>query len=388
MRILISGAGMAGLTAALTLGRTGHEVAVVERASHLRSGGSPIDVRGEALDVAADLGVLEHIRANQVTMSAGSQFIDRHGEAIADLPAGEVQDSSDDVEITRDALGRILFESLPASATVRFGDSIRTLRDHDGGVDVTFESGVHERFDAVVGADGMHSLTRRLVFGPEEDYLHHLGLYTALTTLDAGREPGAGQRPTTEQGLRRAGDDATSAFLNWPGHLIGIARYGDISVGVMTFRSPWIPYDHHDLDAQRRIVLREYADHDEWRISEIMDAVRADPDLYVDSVSQIHMPAWHRGRIVLIGDAAHCASGLSGRGTSLAFTGARILADELQAGRHPVLSRAFDAYEERHRPGVTWAQQTAGPGGDLVVPATQADLDRRNERLRAASAEA
>jgi 2-polyprenyl-6-methoxyphenol hydroxylase-like FAD-dependent oxidoreductase len=364
MRILVSGAGMAGLSAGITLGATGHHVTIVERADHLRVNGSPIDIRGDALDVARRMGILDQVRERQVTMTARTRFVDADGTVLAELPADEVGDSPDDVEIARADLAYVLRDALGTTTSLVFGESISELRDGDDGVDITFESGRRDHFDLVVGADGMHSLTRRLVFGPERDYLRHLGFYVALTALPAER-----------------GGDPGNPILNWPGHMIGITRYGDVALGVMNFRSAWIEYDHRDLAAQKRILAEVFAGHDEWRVPEILDAARADPELYFDSVSQIHMPLWSRGHVVLVGDAAHCASGLSGRGTSLALTGAWFLAQALR--EHPDdLGAALHDYETRQRPYATRAQDSAGPGGDLVVPATREALDARNERLR------
>ena len=365
MHILVSGAGMAGLSAGINLGALGHQVTIVERAGHLRVNGSPIDIRGDAIGVAGRMGILDQVRQRRVTMTAGVRFVDGAGNMLAELPEDEIGDSADDIEIPREDLAHVLREALGPATSLIFGESIEELHDDDGGVAVTFRSGRKDHFDLIVGADGMHSLTRRLTFGPERDYLRHLGFYVALTTLPAepGGEPG-------------------NPILNWPGHMIGITRYRDVALGVLNFRSGWIDYDYHDLGAQKRILLDAFAGHDEWRVPAILDAVRDDPELYFDSVSQIHMPAWHRGRVVLVGDAAHCASGLSGRGASLAITGTWFLAQALRA--HPDdLAAALRNYEENQRPYVTRAQASAGPGGDLVVPATQADLDARNTRLRA-----
>lgn len=355
---------MAGLAAGVNLGTTGHDVTVIERAGHLRVNGSPIDVRGDALEVARAMGVLDRIRERRVTMTERAQFVDAAGDVIADLPVDEINDSADDVEIPREDLARVLHEALPASASLVLGESIATLHDDGAGVDVTFVSGRRDRFDLVVGADGLHSLTRRLTFGPERDFLRHLGFYVALTALPA-----------------RPGGERASRFLSWPGHLIGVAHYRDTTLGVLNFRSGWIDYDHRDLDAQKRILLDAFAGHGEWRVPEILDAVRDDPELYFDSVSQIHLPAWHRGRVVLAGDAAHCAANLSGRGASLALTGTWLLAQALR--EHPGdLEAAFRDYHDRQRPYVTHAQDSAGPGGDFLMPATQRALDARNARLR------
>ncbi|MEV6635746.1 FAD-dependent monooxygenase [Actinoplanes sp. NPDC051470] len=365
MRILVSGAGMAGLAAGINLGAIGHDITLVERAGHLRVNGSPIDIRGDAIEVTRKMGVLDQIQGRKVTMTEMTQFISADGTVLAELPGSEVSDSEDDTEIPREELARVLHAALAPGAPVVFGESIKHMHDDGDGVEVTFISGKQDRFDLVVGADGMHSLTRRLTFGPEQDYLKHLGFYVALTDLPAA-----------------AGTERKNPFLNWPGHMIGIARYNDTALGVMNFRSAWIDYDYHDLDAQKQILLDAFAGHDEWRVPEILDAVRKDPELYFDSVSQIHMPSWHHGRVVLAGDAAHCASGLSGRGASLAITGAWLLAEALR-GNPGDLEAAFHEYETRQRPYVARAQDSAGPGGDLVVPATQQALDLRNARLRA-----
>ena len=365
MRILVSGAGMAGLSTGIALGTTGHDVTIVERANHLRVNGSPIDVRGDALGIAEKWGILGRITDKKVSMTELVQFVDSAGDVIAELPGGEVGESENDIEIPREDLARILRDALTPSTTLIFDESIKTLDDDGDGVDVTFVSGRRDRYDLVVGADGLHSLTRRLTFGPETDYLRHLGFYVALSNLPA------------EHSTERA-----NPFYNFPGHMIGITRYNDVALAVINFRAPWIEYDYRDLDAQKQIIVDAFAGHDEWRIPEILAAVRADPELYFDSVSQIHLPVWHQGRVVLVGDAAHCASGLSGRGASLAMTGAWFLAQALQ--NHPDdRAAAYAEYEHNQRPYATRAQASAGPGGDLIVPATQEALDARNERLRA-----
>lgn len=147
-------------------------------------------------------------------------------------------------------------------------------------------------------------------------------------------------------------------------------------------RSPrW--HDYHDPNAQKRILAEAFTGHDEWRVPELVDAAVRDPELCFDSVSQIEMPAWHRGRVVLVGDAAHCASNLSGRGTSLALTGAWFLAQALRD--HPGdLARAWEQYERDQRPHAIRCQATAAPGGERLIPATQEEIDARNRDFNAA----
>lgn len=368
MRILISGAGVAGLSTAINLGADGHDVTIVERADHLRVNGSPIDIRGDSIGVADKMGLLKEICEHRIDMTERVQFVDCDGVTIAEPPLDEINDSPDDIEIPREDLTTILYNHLRASTELRFCESIAELDDDGRGVDVRFTSGARHRYDLVVGADGMHSAVRRLTFGPEKQFLRHLGFYIALAELP-NYTPSGRNNP----------------MYNFPGHLVGIASYHTKALAVFMFRSPWVDYDYHDLAAQKRLLGTAFAGRSEWRVPELVEAANRDPELYFDSVSLIEIPTWHRGRIVLVGDAAHCASNLSGRGTSLALTGSWFLGQALRD--HPgEAATAFEQYEHDQRPHARRSQATAAPGGDLLVPATQEQIDARNQTFGAASA--
>lgn len=238
MHILVSGAGVAGLSAAVNLTARGHRVTVVERASHFRVNGSPIDVRGDAIEIAEKMGLLDEIRERRLRMTDQTVFVDESGAVVAPLPVAETSDSEDDIEIAREDLANLLVAALPAETTLIFRDSVETLADDGAGVDVRFVSGRTERFDLVIGADGLHSVVRRLAFGPEQQFRQHLGVYTALADLPAEAGVDEGPNPT----------------YNFPGHLAGVMRYGDRALAVFLFRSDWIDYDYHDLGAQKQIL--------------------------------------------------------------------------------------------------------------------------------------
>lgn len=363
MRVLISGAGVAGLSAGINLGASGHDVTIVERADHLRVNGSPIDVRGEAVGIAAQMGVLDQIRSRAIDMSDRVRFVGRDGKVLGAPSPAEINDSEDDIEIPREDLTTILHNALPSSTSLIFGDSIDHLDDVGDAVQVHLHSGKRERYDLVIGADGLHSATRRLTFGPEGQFLRHLGFYTALAEMPRPAEP-----------------DAINPMYNYPGHLVGVARYHDKALAVFNFRSSWIDYDYRDLAVQKQILVDAFGGHDEWKIPELLAAAQNDPELYFDSVSLIEMPTWHRGNVVLVGDAAHCAAPLSGRGTSLALSGTWYLARALS--EHPRdVQLAFQRYEQDQRPHVSRAQSIAATGGDLIVPATEEAINARNQRL-------
>ncbi|GLY42887.1 oxidoreductase [Amycolatopsis sp. NBRC 101858] len=365
MDILISGAGVAGLSAAVNLGARRHRVTIVERSSHFRVNGSPIDVRGDAVAITEKMGLRDKIRDQRLRMTESGAFVDADGTVLATLPVAEISDSDDDIEIAREDLAAVLADALPADANVRFRESVAALTDDGMGVDVGFVSGRTERFDLVIGADGLHSAVRRLAFGPERDFVKHLGVYAAIADLPA--EAGAGGLNPT---------------YNFPGHMASIMRYRDRALAVFLFRSDPLDYDYHDLDAQKKILADAFAGHDEWRIPELIAAANADAELYFDSASQIHLPGWHRGRVVLVGDAAHAASGLSGRGTSLALLGTCFLAEELEEDD---LVAAFERYEARQRTYVRVAQASVVGGANLVVPVTWEDIAARNARFQAAA---
>ena len=281
MRILISGGGVAGRSTAIDLGADGHDITIVERAHHLRVNNSPIDILGDALDVADTMGVLGQIRDRRIDMSERVQFVDENGAVVAEPAFDEINDSPDDTEIPREDLTTILYKHLGVSVELRFGESIAELVDDGARVDVRFTSGAHDRYDLAVGADGMHSAVRRLTFGPEQQFLRHLGFYIALAALPDWPI----QAPTVRH----------NPMYNFPGHMTGIAAYNDKALAVFMFRSPWIDYDYHDLAAQKQILTDAFAGHSEWRIPELINAAVQDPELYFDSVSQIQMPAWHSG---------------------------------------------------------------------------------------------
>ncbi|WP_246486416.1 FAD-dependent monooxygenase [Kribbella qitaiheensis] len=175
-RILISGASVAGPALAHWLGRYGYEVTVVELAPALRQGGYAVDFRGSVNQVVLErMGILDELRARQTGGSA-MRFVDETGRQLMRLP-GEF--AGGDLEVLRSDLSQVLYDHSRQRAEYVFGDSIASLDEHAAGVDVTFEKGAARTFDLVIGADGLHSVVRRLAFGPEQDYVRYLGYHIA-----------------------------------------------------------------------------------------------------------------------------------------------------------------------------------------------------------------
>src|ERR1700761_7249394 len=202
--VLISGASIAGPALAYWLSRYGFHVTVVERAPELRPGGQAIDFKGQThRTVLERMGIWAEIQQRQ-TGKFDTVYLDDAGRELAIMP-GEF--TGGDVEIMRGDLSAIMYERTAARCEYRFGDSITALTETAGGVQVEFEHGTPQTFDLVIGADGIHSRVRRLAFGPEQDFVRHLGYYYCV----AGA-PGAADRP----GLERTRPDGG------PGRLEGV----------------------------------------------------------------------------------------------------------------------------------------------------------------------
>ena len=358
--VLISGAGIAGSTLAYWLARHGFRPTVVERATGQRSSGSPVDVQGRAADVADRMGVMPRLR-EAATDVTDLSFVNAKGRRVGRIKMRALQEAagSREVELPRGDLATVLCEASREDAEFLFDDSIVALSQDEHGVDVTFDRADPRRFDLVIGTDGLHSAVRRLVFGPESDFVEHMGMYIATTQLDGPVE--------------RAWE---VVMYNTPGRAVTIHPGRGHALAAFMFRSPAVPdFDYRDTAQHKRLLATAFADCT-WRVPELLNRVHAAEDLYFDSVSRVLLPHWWHGRVALLGDAASCVS-LLGGGSSLAMVGAFTLSEELAAspGDH---ESAFRRYEARHRTLVDPKLRNIGLGVSLLVPATRPAILARN----------
>ncbi len=272
---------------------------------------------------------------------------------------------SGEVEIMRGDLVAILHEATKDDVDYVFDDSISALKQDDDGVTVTFERSATRRFDLVIGADGVHSAVRRLVFGPEERFLRYLQHYFAFAAADPA-----------------LGADRWMTIYNLPGKMAGVYRSGHHTgaKAYLMFRQPQpLAYDHRDIEQHKRLLGEAYTGVSSWHVPQVLSGALADPELYFDSLSQVHMPSWSSGRVTLIGDAAHCASPVSGSGAMLGMVGAYRLAGELSTAQGDHVA-AFARYEEGHRPLVKRMQSNLFSG--IVVPKRRARIWARDTMAR------
>jgi 2-polyprenyl-6-methoxyphenol hydroxylase-like FAD-dependent oxidoreductase len=336
--ILINGGGIAGPSLAFWLTRHGHAVTIAEQAGQLRTGGQAVDFRGPALSVLEKMGLLEQVKA-AATQMGPLVLVDGRGKEVGRLPAEVI---SGEVEIHWGDLTRILYEAVHNDVNYRFGVRVTALADNGRGVDMTFSDGSTGSYDLVIGADGLHSGTRRLAFGPEERYVTQLGQcfgffdienflrldHCGMAYIDAGRTA-ALQAIDPDKPAR------ASLFLS----------------------DPHVAFDYRDTEGNKRLFVERYAGMG-WEVPMMLDGLAEAPEVYFDSIAQVHLDSYAHGRLCLTGDAAWCASPRSGMGTTLAMVGSYVLAHEIRSAGDDYAA-AFARYQRLLTPYVARCQKLA-----------------------------
>jgi len=362
---LISGVGIAGATLAFWLHKYGIEPTLVELAPALRSSGYVIDFWGLGYDIAEKMGLLPDItRIGYHTQEL--RIVDEDGRRLSGFGVQLFRELTGGryVTIGRGDLSKLICDQISGSCEIVFGDSIAGLRETGGEVHVQFEHGAERRFDLVIGADGLHSRVRKLVFGPQDRYEKDLGYRVAAFE-------------TT--GYRRR-DELVYIVHSAPGRQVGrLALHDGQTLFLFIFASGSEPEAHRV--AAQKAMLRKAFQGDGWELPRILTALDTCDDLYFDRVSQIRMAAWSRGRIALVGDAAFCVSLLAGQGSALAMTAAYVLPGELATLQHQP-QEAFRRYEERLRPFIDRKQRAAERFASAFVPRTQLGIFFRNQVMK------
>ncbi|GLZ76224.1 hypothetical protein Afil01_10310 [Actinorhabdospora filicis] len=343
--VLISGGSIGGTALAYWLTEYGFNVTIVEVTPEFRRGGQAIDVRGPALEIARRMGIGDRLEAERLRMR-GMSMVDAEGNEIYrneehTFTGGDL--SKGDAEVLREDLARMAADAVGDRVEWIYGDTITAVQQDELGVTVDFREHDRRNFDLVIGADGLHSNTRRLVWGevPFTMLGTYLGVWTVPNFLDLDNwqifhmVPGA----------------------SWGGGIISVRDNTEARFYAGFESAEPIDYDYRDQDAQKRL-LASRLEGVGWIVPKALELMWEAPDFHFDPMAQVHLDTWSKGRVALIGDAAHCGSPMSGQGSSLALIDAYVLAGELRAasGDHEV---AFAAYEKELREYVEANQRLA-----------------------------
>ncbi|WP_114561277.1 FAD-dependent monooxygenase [Desertihabitans aurantiacus] len=363
MRVVVNGAGIAGLACALALSRLGWEVLVTEIAPAPRRGGYMIDFFGPGWEAAERLGALEALR-RRGRLYQEARFVDARGRTTGRLGLETVDElvRGRFFSIMRPDIEESLRSCLPPDVDLRYGTTVTTVeQDGAGPVQVRLSDGSTVPADLVLAADGLHSALRAGLLGPESALVRELGFQTAAFVC-------TDERLASRLGARLQLSDVVDGQA-W---LFALDQRTVAAFVVVADDGP-VPADVGGM------VREELGRHGPDPAS-LVDRVPA--DVWADTVAQVVAPRWRSGRVLLMGDAAHAVSLLAGQGASLAIAGADALARALE--EHDDLETALTAYETRWRAVVEPVQVTARRFGSGFVPRTRRQLWARRLVLHAA----
>ena len=340
-KILICGAGIAGPACAWWLTSYGFSVTVVEKATAFRDGGQNVDVKGAGQQVIKLMGLTADVEARD-TRECGQKWLDAAGKVVAVFPKGSIGGLTSDFEILRGDFARILFDATRTQCDYRFGTSVSAIEESGEGVRAMFSDGSSEEFALVICADGISSSTRALVLA-EETHMRYLGAYMAFFKIP-----------------RRPQDELWACSVNEIGGTMIHLRPGGATetTVLMTFPAS-APAAHAPSMQSRRDMLRAALEGRGTIAERILAELDTVEDVYFGPMSQVQASAWSKGRLVLLGDAAHCPTPFTGKGTALALVGAYVLAGEIH--RSVTHTQALEAYERLLRPYVERSQQEISP---------------------------
>ena len=370
MRIVICGAGIAGLSLAGCLGRDGHDVLVVERSQRLRGGSYMIDFFGPGFDVAERLGLLPELEAIHDPVDR-LVFTDEAGRERVSVPYDRLRRrlfQNRHFNFLRGELERVLFGALPARKVVQFGLTVVAMEQDRDGVRATLSDGRVIEADLLVGADGVHSWVRGLAFGAESRFVRDLGYLTAAFTID---------EPPEAFGIGR--DVVT---MTAPGHQVSVYPIRDTGVATFFLRKAGGLFRDTSSAAARRELEVHYGDLGGF-VPKLLRASESVDQIHFDTVSQVVMRPWTARRVVLLGDAAQCVSPLAGQGASMAVAAAWVLSEALRAHTEDVAD-ALVQYEERLRPMIDRQQRAGRRMAKWFVPENHLALMARDLATRAA----
>lgn len=357
LRILISGAGIAGPTLAFWLARAGAHVTIVERAPTLRAVGQNVDLRGAGLEVIRRMGLEDTVQQN-TTNEEGFAFVDANNRIRAQFGvdrSGKGKSFTSDTEILRGTLAKILYDGTKDSAEYIFGDYVESVDDTENGIQVTFANSTPQRdFDLLIAGDGLGSPTRALIFPDvQKSCIRSLNQYISYFSIPS-----------------RETDGTWARWYNAPGRRCILTRPNNagktmVFLAIMSSTSETLQNHARLSQPEQKALMHDLFADAGWEAPRVLAAMDDADDFYMQSNAQVKLDRWSKGRMAVIGDAAYCPSPISGMGTSVAIVGAYVLAGEI-AKHGADYAKAFEGYESLVRPYVDKAQKLP-PGAPAIA---------------------
>lgn len=346
LKILICGGGCAGPALAYWLSLIGHQVIVVERFPAPRATGAQVDLRGEAIKVVTQMGLMDAIRRNLVD-EPGVAFVNSEGKTTGRILANKsgrgAQSLTSEYEIMRGDLVRILYEATRSRVKYIFGKTVERFEQDDRRVVVYFSDGSSDTFDLLVGADGQGSRIRKvLLSASDSDTYLRMGIHIAYWLIP---------RIATDTNIR-------NSYISPGGKLIMRRSHNLTDTQVYFF----LRDDSKEASAIHKAAVEKQKDFwsqrfqgEGWQTDRFLEGMKTAENFYSQEALQVRTPTWSKGRVVLLGDAAYCASPFSGMGITAGLIGAYVLAGEINRLPHN-LSRAFANYDRVLRPFINAIQ--------------------------------
>ena len=357
MNIIINGLGVAGPALAYWLKRSGHDVLLVEQAPSVRAGGYVVDFWGVGYDIAEKMGLIAEIRRLGYQMRE-VLFVDRDGLKRGGFGVDVFGRMTNDrfTSVLRSDVSATIHRAIEGEVETIFGDSVAGIEEHGNGVRVAFDHSPARDADLVIGADGLHSRVREIAFGPESDFKASLDYHVAAFEVE-------GYRPR---------DELIYVSHSLPGRQVSrFSMRDDKTLFLFVFR------DEYLRGGDPKAILGNAFAGAGWEWPRIERELESAHDIYFDSVSQIRMDRWTKGRVALVGDAAACVSLMAGEGTGLAIAEAYVLAGELHASAGD-FATAFTRYEQRLMPFLRKKQASAARFASSFAPKTSLGIVFRN----------
>ena len=349
MKILISGAGIAGLTLAWWLNRAGHEPVIVEKRNNPDDAGFMIDFYGSGFDVAEKMGLIDRLKERHYSMHE-LIFVNRQGRRLGAMNIDKFRKLLNyrHYNFLRGDLESVLYASIKDKVQIRFGTTITSINSDEKKVQAVSSDNSQWECDLLIGADGIHSHVRRLALGIGSECEKFLGYYVVCGIIDNIL-------------------DKRHVFLSRLEPGVQVAAYSidnNRLATFITFKSS--KQIGHDREA-RVSELKSICKGMKWVVPELVAETVKSPEFYFDAVSQVQLSAWHKGRIGLVGDACQCLTLLAGQGASMAMAGAYYLAEKLEAAGGN-FQKAFTDYENLLKPEIETRQAAARKLAGSFVP--------------------